>query len=374
MNPLENSFKQNNHQETPLSNKKVFNLDDVPNETTTVVETNPQQSWRDTYELEQLLELGALAEDFIREYAQSLGVDSPLTKRPIDVKWGADSEEALGTYDYTTNRTGIENTYPGRNFAVLLHEGLHHVASFKNSHAGESAQEKNIEPKRRVTKTGFASYWKTEAKEKTTFTGNLKNLNEAVTEKIAQELFTKTKDSLASIYATRYRNTLNRRNTFLEKTKQHVLRESPRLSAKIHSLIIDPDQSLEEYQKEWEKEIETRYKKEQSVPFNLSYIAESQKAYLPEIGVLEAILFTLAKKRSKENTISLEDAYGIEWKDLQRAYFEGNTLFLRRIDTILGEGTLRAFDSIKRPSGKDTEKYNQFLIDMKTLEIKIQSS
>jgi hypothetical protein len=250
MNPLENSFKQNNHQETPLSNKKVFNLDDVPNETTTVVETNPQQSWRDTYELEQLLELGALAEDFIREYAQSLGVDSPLTKRPIDVKWGADSEEALGTYDYTTNRTGIENTYPGRNFAVLLHEGLHHVASFKNSHAGESAQEKNIEPKRRVTKTGFASYWKTEAKEKTTFTGNLKNLNEAVTEKIAQELFTKTKDSLASIYATRYRNTLNRRNTFLEKTKQHVLRESPRLSAKIHSLIIDPDQSLEENQKE----------------------------------------------------------------------------------------------------------------------------
>jgi hypothetical protein len=124
----------------------------------------------------------------------------------------------------------------------------------------------------------------------------------------------------------------------------------------------------------FEKEIETRYKKEQSVPFNLSYIAESQKAYLPEIGVLEAILFTLAKKRSKENTISLEDAYGIEWKDLQRAYFEGNTLFLRRIDTILGEGTLRAFDSIKRPSGKDTEKYNQFLIDMKTLEIKIQSS
>jgi hypothetical protein len=145
-------------------------------------------------------------------------------------------------------------------------------------------------------------------------------------------------------------------------------------SKNIQDLVIDPDQSLEEYQKEWEKEIETRYKKEQSVPFNLSYIAESQKAYLPEIGVLEAILFTLAKKRSKENTISLEDAYGIEWKDLQRAYFEGNTLFLRRIDTILGEGTLRAFDSIKRPSGKDTEKYNQFLIDMKTLEIKIQSS
>ena len=72
-----------------------------------------------------------------------------------------------------------------------------------------------------------------------------------------------------------------------------------------------------------------------------------------------------AAKKNKRNNESLKLDSGKEkvWEDLQKAYFTGNTMYLREVDEAFGKGFLRQLDQLHQLLSEKEQK--DFIKEMK---------
>ena len=65
------------------------------------------------------------------------------------------------------------------------------------------------------------------------------------------------------------------------------------------------------------------------------------------VEIVDNIVEGIAKNNLKINEmLNLDEEKEKVWKDLQKAYFAGNTMYLRKIDETFGSGFLRHLDKL----------------------------
>ncbi len=210
----------------------------------------------------------------------------------------------------------------------IIHEQLHYSSSVKNyrrpfgSIRGGSPQ---IDPQafgdKRDYKTGFNSYWNKPEDESS---HNFFALNEAVTEKMAREIYQNNRAKIKNDIQTRFPE----RSSQKSELATRMGRELPKNRM---------DRGLE---------------------------TEPEKVYEKEIEILDAILEAVARKRVANDNAEFNEALSEEWQNLQRAYFDGNVLYLRRFEKMIGPNLLRKLNDIDpiaeyRDNPEETEKYQE---------------
>ena len=78
--------------------------------------------------------------------------------------------------------------------------------------------------------------------------------------------------------------------------------------------------------------------------------------YDPNIELIDIITEGIAKHNFKKNSsIDIEQEKSNTWKELQKAYFGGHTMYLRKIDEVFGKGTLRRIEEFPYLEIDDTK-------------------
>ena len=296
---------------------------------------------RESFRHQELQEVAQCAYEFIKDRATELGIS--VAELPMgSVLFSKERGDFLGWYSHEKNNVNFgENKNPS--LTDVIHEELHFAASLK-----DLSSAKNENPDRVVYKSGFASSWKN-TKEDEQVSKNLESFNEAVTDKLAQELSAKNRSKLSSVYTSRFHEAVLERNNLAEEERRENLSGEEGEAADMYDLLIDESSSLDEFKNERNQVIENQYREKIDNPFGKTYLREDgRRTYSDEVELLDTIIDSLAKKQVQEKKIAIEEARLEEWQYIQKAYFEGNTMALGRIDQLLGPGILQKFNEINR--------------------------
>lgn len=324
---------------------------------------------RASLELRQLREVNHIANDFMREYLEPLKINIPKINDK-NINWNDIWGGPLASHSYENNSvrfskfSKIEGAY---SLHVIIHEQLHYLASAKNSDMGKKALEGSTAPVERISKTGFNSNWEEDNKR-----SNLRALNEAVTEKMAYEIYNASKKKLIEEYENKYGHTILLKQELDKEQMESELTkwkdEAPVAYEWEYEYSMNTDkETFENFYTKKEKSIKEKYEAIRERDLDKVFTEDIESGYKQERQILDRLLIKLAEARSKENNIDLKEAHKKEWEDLQKAYLSGNTFYLRKIDKIVGEGTLRRFNDIDRKkiqSGEETQE--QFNDKVKT--------
>jgi hypothetical protein len=312
--------------------------------------------------------------NFIEDHMKSLG----LEPRPYETKrivfWPF-HHETLGTW-YKSDWIIIQETAEG-NVGVVTHELLHAISSEWYYRTPEFIE---TLPENRKIKSGFHSNWagKSELLELDTIKPNFHLLNEAITEKISQEI-TLTHAEYANEVLEKSREKLDYHLNEIERKKQNAIKEAlesveetkKEIAQEEEKDILEKEQemsklisegypqefidnmrgmkqrSLERRRELWKKHVELRqdfvdFREKMYEGIKESTISIFEKplqssAYKEGIKILELVLEGLAKKEGGD----FKETKKKIWFDLQKAYFNGNVMWLRKIDQVFNEGTLK---------------------------------
>ncbi len=327
--------------------------------------------WKQRKELEkqELQEVGEIAYDFIREHCKALGVDvGAFSKDAID--WDEVNGNSKAHYSYKFNHIMTKSS----SLHVLIHEEMHYAASAKNSEAGKIAAEEGTAPEKRWSKTGFVSTW---GKSEENAYSNFRSLNEAVTEKMAREILGKNKDRFEEEYKKRNFKSIEQKKKFAQDYYDQQKAEWDANSKDMYALYewANDGETYEDFYNsklaDFEKSFENTNDK---IPFNPDVLKDVEKVYENEINIFDAMLDKLARHRATTEQISESEAYTKEWTELQQAYLQGNTMALRRIDQVLGPGTLREFNEIDLKLAKTNDTaYEEYHKKIDALMAKLKS-
>lgn len=313
--------------------------------------TFDERSYR--LDCEKIKETCVLAYQYIQRHLEQLGIQITKTDFSPDLvslKRFRSKGEPCGKYISGKNRISF---YGPTNLHIILHEELHFVASDKNR-----GGYMNFEGKR-LQRSGFHSVWQPPEKWKKP-RDILRGLNEAITDKIASELqhdnqatfvqdftnqFPDTVQSIISL-ATEQREADLKRVEATHRARYKAASEyfmEKGMEKKLKNLIRDS--IVEE-----KTAIETRYQSVVQYPLGNDFVSKEPKMYDKLKNILDAILKKMAEHTVKEQKITFDQAMLMEWMKLKKAYFEGNTLYLRRINKIVGRDTLASFNKINNAS------------------------
>lgn len=280
----------------------------------------------------------------IKDHATSLGMEiGDFPKDKIDFQ--PRNNFNLGVYDTSTDDIKVNF----RSAKVIMHEELHFAGAIDNRSGRKNAGNN------RLSKTGFHSYWKVrENKKKKGENRDLfRSLNEAVTEKMAEEIFRKSKESIISDLIKIEPDIAESHDGLVEKervlTLQNYLKYLPdKYKAYTENIFLQDDENLmsfEDLVTEEKKRIESNFKLE-TFEVRSREMINDVNTYKNEIKILEAILKKLAKTRAESENIPFDEAMDKEWQDMQRAYLKGETIYLRHIEKLVGPNILREFNEI----------------------------
>lgn len=309
----------------------------------------------------ELQAVARVAYNQIRQHANKLGIEiGDLSPEKISFLTEDSKAEAI----YNTGSDSIKSKK--KSVSDLIHEGLHFATATDNRAGSHLAGEK------RLSKTGFHSYWDKKDINKPN-TDILRSLNEAVTEKMAQEIFLSRGSQIEESTNRACWPIFMERKDVLNKQKQLELTDLEKSNKPSHenereSTDYNHDNFIE-IEKKYDQKIPKNFGKEQKELF------ENNRAYPSEIRILNKILEKMAIVRSKKEGVPV---YRVrvenkEWEELQKAYLKGNTLYLKNIEKAVGPGFLREFDDLDRRSiidGLQTEEEfdNQVSALLKRLE------
>lgn len=348
--------------------------EDTPDET--LIQTDKKQnSDQEVFEKEKNLEFGkiekklkfdelkevaVIASKYIAEHAKSLGI---LTAdfSPEKIDWMAYSKVLAGRYKDESKTIEVKHK---ANLYIIIHEIIHYVTSIKNM-----PNNKLITPENRLLKLGFHSGYGPKIKDEAE-RDILRGFNEAVTDKIAKEIFQEKKYFLVSDINEKYPETAEKLRKFSEDKKNFgleslkYLEEAGEEAYRLNEKNLYFMGSFEEFIEEEKAMILKNFQENFDYIPGQSYAAEDKgTGYEKEIKMLDVILDKLANNRSKDKSININDARLTEWKNLQKAFFEGNTLYLRRIEKIIGSGTLRKLNKINRKT-TDPNKLEEIINEL----------
>lgn len=289
-------------------------------------------------ELQELKALAGVCYRKIGERASRLGLE--VSGRPDEaISFKPEDDFSLGVYSTESDAIKVN-----RNSAkVIIHEELHFSGAVDKRSGRQNLGEK------RLSKTGFHSLWaanETEGEKR----DNLRSLNEAVTEKMAQEIFEENqKDIIPELMAVAP-DLAERHDQVAEQEKQWRLANSEKnlKSDYAYSQEYDMDSqglSLDEFASA-EKDRIGRSCEALRFASQAQEIVQEKKSYVKEVEILEAILDRLGQARAGEDGLPFAEARQKEWDDMQRAYLKGETIYLRKLEKIIGPGILRQFNEI----------------------------
>lgn len=259
---------------------------------------------KESLRLRELKTLAAVSYTKIKNHAESLGVEIDST--PEDrISFKDKGSHSLGTYNTDLDDIKVDSN----SVKVIIHEELHFAGAVDNRSAKKNLGEN------RISKTGFKSVWKSREAEGPD-KDLLRSLNEAVTEKMAREIFQKNKKAIIAdvIKADPEIAQLNDKLAEQEKTLalSDVERYLPdKYKAYQENVFIKEyamdSQSFEELNAEEQQKIESKFKAELFESRSQEMLKETE-SYSSEITVLDAMLDRLSQARAGQENISLDTA------------------------------------------------------------------
>lgn len=401
-------FRSHNFKERPkdvvIDNKSIFEREKTP----------AQQ------------EVVKTAFHLLNEHIKELGIE---IKKPFDQKrvifgYGRRIEEGM----YHEGDFVFMNPDSEGNLETMIHEFTHAYSSeWRNYDEAELENYLNQQQKRRnKVKSGFhivysrsekTDMFKMENEELPQI--NFWSLNEGITEKIAREIISKNTKELDRLKPL-FEGVLERK--LQEKEREFNKIELPEVEAEIEEKRKQYDDELkqlelkkEAFKKDFNEKIanesdtekkeelefskrteeilvnmDIKFKKDniQELPQkieqakrlysyevtdlkrNYSFSSLEQGAYDFEVLIVDKIIKGLGKtylKQNQSSNISVEESRA--WHDLQKAYFAGKTVFLRKIEEAFGVGFLRKVEKVS-PLMTNEEK-EKLLTDIQKLTDKI---
>ena len=91
------------------------------------------------------------------------------------------------------------------------------------------------------------------------------------------------------------------------------------------------------------------------------------QAYKKEITLLDPILDGLGRKEAERSHQTFDEARQTIWTDLQKAYFNGQVMWLRKIDKVFGKGMLRRIGELLTMSELSTgDQFQKLIADLRS--------
>lgn len=272
--------------------------------------------------LAELRKASEIACSHINWRANRLGVEIE-TPSSEDIAFLSKDAKYLGTYNTYDDSIKCKN----KSIATLIHESLHFVSAIDERSGQKLAGEK------RLSKSGFCSVWDTGDN---SYVDIFRALNEAVTEKMAQEIYSFRKDKIENDLSMPLVCIFWERKDVIKQQKEIELNS---LNQEGKKSSVEDIRSIND---KYKNKLERNFLDEQK-----EYL-EDDFAYVQEISILDAILEKTSKYNSEKNGIPIQLAKMYEWDDLQRAYLKGNTLYLKKIAQVVGLDILKEFSSLDR--------------------------
>ncbi|MFA6274237.1 MAG: hypothetical protein WC662_03685 [Candidatus Paceibacterota bacterium] len=281
------------------------------------------------------------------------------------------------------------------NLSSNIHELTHaQAAEWRNYE--EKELEKYLEENDKVAKSGFHRH------------NNFKTINEGITEKITRQIIQenpKEYERLRPMFDGRMEEAIAKQEKIFNEEilpkvilgiKNDVEKEKNSFEiykqkyienmAKIDKLIIDAENEDErdfynmvrkeeeislklvtDRHQEMIKMIEEREKIEreknfiriENIKFNYTSKPGDGTVYDFNVAIIDNLVDGIAKYNVKNNcNLDLSQEKEQVWEELQRAYFQGNTMYLRKIDEVFGRGFLRRIDEVHVwPYREEEEKF-----------------
>lgn len=285
------------------------------------------------------------------------------------------------------------------NFGTIIHELIHAQSAEWRSYE-ETEVEKYLEENNKPVKSGFHRH------------SNFKILNEGITEKITREIIKNNPneyEKIKPLFEGRMEEvTLGLEKKFKEEILPMKIKERDEgtieQEKRIEALKVVSSKNLTEINQEIlmtkndrEKEmlIKIRKMNEENLEKDIKYILEIGRIFdgvkyaedihaikiqeiknnynfLPEgmtsynfnVEIISLLVEGIVKFNLKANeNLKLNEEGEKVWEELQKAFFQGNTMYLRKIDEVFGQGYLRRIDKLGLLL-QDKEE-NEFLEEIK---------
>ncbi|MFA6000298.1 MAG: hypothetical protein WC783_04990 [Candidatus Paceibacterota bacterium] len=319
-------------------------------------------------------EILTVALKLVQERMESLGVvfHPPDPKKFIFLDTFNIWREGEWTHDnYVLIRAESEG-----NLGTIVHEAFHFFSSEFYQHGDEAVEQARLNSRREVRSGFHGVFYKDSGKDiEEGVRVNFRDLNEAITEKMAREVVEQNPDlqtRLRSLFTGRKEECLAKLAialkakqskdekdfesyfALLQKGHEERLKEMVdelRLSGMNEEDIKDFIDKDSESMKKFLNGVKTQFGLDPDFYQDLAqmmtesiekaYAFEARhNSYNDEVEILNVLLEGLAKVRAREENIPIEDARALCWKEMQTAYLTGTVMHLRKIDRVWGRGTL----------------------------------
>lgn len=282
------------------------------------------------------------------------------------------------------------------NLGTIVHE-LIHAESAEWRNYDEEKVEKFLEENNKSVKSGFHRH------------SNFKTINEGITEKIAREIINNNPneyDKLKPLFEGRMEEMIKERerkfneeilptkikqrdeeiakaNSEFEESKKAILKEIEEIDQDILKATTEREKELltkikESYEKNLRKDpleitkifdpVKNAHQvhalKIEGIKDDYNFTPHGMTSYDFNVEIVSSLVEGIAKHNLKnDKNLNLNDEQGKVWKDLQKAYFAGNTMYLRKIDETFGNGFLRHLDKLHQLLPE--KEQNDFLEEIK---------
>lgn len=345
----------------------------------------------------------ALSNRLITERLESLGlkarkIDSNRITYHIPVAMNV----YKGEVDFVLLRDSSE-----ADVGTTLHEFIH-AASSEHHYAESKKIEVDKKQHKRNTRSGFHVNWYRGGFDKSSSV-NFRNLNEAITEKIARELRTENHDEIrkmSSLFVGRCEQKIAEFEAQFAERREQGLRKIAEIQADAEREIAEVmaehdaevsmlDAELEKHGVPEERRADFRESKKESLDFKIGnirmvekYTVELERSTISDenkkkgvAGIKKGYSFTVDRDTYDSyiqvldlliEGASYAESYSLQeferkrrkiWDDLQRAYFNGNSLYLRKFDKGYKEKIMRRFQNLSAFKDEEAQQMKQYLVE-----------
>lgn len=317
----------------------------------------------------------------VGEHIKNLGIEN----KPFDKKRIAFLPQKLVMTEgqYHDGDFFAVNESSEANLGTIIHE-LIHAQSAEWRNYEEEEVEKFLKENNKSVKSGFHRH------------SNFKTINEGITEKIAREIVNNNPneyDKLKPLFEGRMEQAIvERERKFKEeilparmKQREEEITEAnnrfEELKKELTKEITEIDQEILQAKTEREKELLIKIKenyqrrlnedphkiikisdkildpiktahgihalKIQGIKDDYNFTPQGMTSYDFNVEIVNNLIKGIAKHNLKiDKDLNTNEEQEKVWKDLQKAYFAGNTMYLRKIDETFGQGFLRQLDKL----------------------------
>ena len=323
--------------------------------------------------LELQQQIGAIAYFIIRQRMETLGISGIKDFDPASVatmkEYFEHYEKGLGPHGehsetaayYTHERNQIASPRGGLGvpFKNFVHEMLHYISSTLNLPEQPSVN------KRRHSKTGFDSLYTNdgtfneEDPDKSEPKNSFQLLNEGVTEILNHDLSNSlTIEAFGDLYKKLFpKNAQKNLNTEKEaydnflKNYEDVKKEAESSQENKNRLTFFEKMKIQ-------KENELTQMNTLPIANHVNPLKNQDVISYPEmVKLIDKIIDGMTNTTMLENKLhDYESTRKTIWSDLQKAYLTGNVVYLRKLESIYGEGFLRMISDLNYSDAQYTKK------------------